>query len=483
MPGESANRPLWALAALAIVLVLLAWIRPLDHDESQYVAAAVLTAHGELPYRDFAYLQAPLQPFLFAPFAALFGAWTWPGLRIVNALLGVVAVFGVYRAARAGGAKAEPALLAGALFACCDILLFSVGTARNDALPAALLASALPFVVRAANGRGTNGGALLAGLLLASAAAAKVSYALPAIAYGLYAVWDRQHRPLRLALGALPAIAFVATIFFSSPAGFLFGVFDFPARAPAEYYTAVGKAWKLGIGAKLLDLFKFLALGPALLCLALATRFRWRTKGGRAIDWMLVAGLVAALLPSPVWRQYLLPMLPPIFVRLAIGWQSVWPGRRTRIALAVVACAGLAPSIEAVVRAVPGVPMNEALRQGAAIRLAMDAVGVDGPVATLAPQFLPATGRLPDARFATGPFYFRSHGLLDAGAEVRNHVIARDTLDVHFRPPPAAILIGGEGTWTSGDAALDGAMIGWARRNGWHAVPVSGGRFTLLIPR
>lgn len=484
MPGAGAirSRPLHAVAALAAVLVLLALIRPLDHDESQYVAAAVLTAHGQMPYRDFAYLQTPLQPFLFAPFALLFGGWAWPGLRIVNALLGVVAVSGVYRAARTGGARAEPALLACALFACCDILLFSVGTARNDALPVALLASALPLVMRAASDRGTRASAVLAGLLLAAAAAAKLSYALPAIGYGLYALYDRRHRPLWLIAGALPVAAVLIATMSSAPQGFLFGVFDFPAHAPDQYYRAIGKAWKLGTGTKLLDLFKFLALGPALLCLALASRFRWRAKGGRAIDWMIVAGLVAALMPSPVWRQYLLPMLPPVFVRLAIGWQSVWPGRRTRIALVVFACAGIAPSIEAVVRAVRGVPMIDAMRQGAAIRTALDAAGVAGPVATLSPQFLPATGRLPDPRFATGPFYFRSRGLLGANEEVANRVVAKDTIGIHFRRPPAAILTGGEGAWTSGDATLDRILAGWALRNGWKVVPVPGGRFTLYVP-
>ena len=264
-------------------------------------------------------------------------------------------------------------------------------------------------------------------------------------------------------------------------------MFDFPARAPDEYYRAIGKAWKLGVGMKLLDLLKFLALGPALLCLALASRFRWRAKGGRAIDWMLWAGLIAALLPAPTWRQYLLPMLPPLFVRLAIGWQSVWPGRQARMALVVFACAGLAPSIEAVVRALPGVPMIAAMRQGAAIRAAMDGAmdgaGVTGRVATLSPQFLPATGRLPDARFATGPFYFRSHGLLDANGEQAVRVIGKDTLGIHFRDPPAAILIGGEGTWTSGDPGLDRVLAGWAERNGWRAIPVTGGRFTVFVPR
>lgn len=476
MRSDSLSPRAW-FAILAFALVLLALIRPLDHDESQYVAAAVLTAHGQLPYRDFAYLQTPLQPFLFAPLVWLFGGWTWPALRIVNALLGALILLFTYRAARAGGAGKRPALLACGLFACTDILLFSVGTARNDALPAALLAASLPLVIRAANDRATAWTAMLAGLLLAGAAAAKISYALPALAYGLYALFDRRHRPIWLVVGALPVAIFVAATLAIAPAGFIFGVFDFPANAPDQYYRAIDKAWKLSWWAKPLDTFKFLLLGPALLCLALASRFRWRTKGGRAIDWMIWGAFAAALLPFPTWRQYLLPLLPMLFVRLAIGWHSVPPGRRTRIALVVFACAGLAPSVEAVILSRSGLPMVTAMQQGDAIRRTMDDAGIIGPVATLSPQFLPATGRLPDARFAVGPFFFRSSGLVSPAQESVLHLVSRDTLAIAALPP--AILVGGEGAGTSGDAKLDALLEARALATGYRRYPVAGGPFRL----
>ena len=91
---------------MALILCALALVRPIDHDESQYVAAAVLTAHGLLPYRDYAYLQTPLQPFLFAPLAWMAGVAAWPALRLANALLGAVALF-VHVARRAAG-RARP---------------------------------------------------------------------------------------------------------------------------------------------------------------------------------------------------------------------------------------------------------------------------------------------------------------------------------------------------------------------------------------
>lgn len=470
-------------AMLIAVLVLLALARPLDHDESQYVAAAVLTAHG-LPYRDFAYLQAPLQPLLFAPLAWLFSGLAWPGLRIVNALLGAVAVAGVYRAARAGGAGERAAMLGAGLFACTDIFLFSVGTARNDALPVALLAMSLPLVIAAANDRGSRTTAALAGLLLAGAAAAKISYALPALAYGGFALIDRRHRPAWLAAGAAPIALLVLWTHLTSPAGFLFGVFHFPSAAPDQYYRAAGKAWKLGIGAKLIDTLKFLALGPALLGFALVQRFRWRNRSARAIDWMIVAGIIAALLPSPTWRQYLLPILPPLFLRLAIGWQAGWPGQRTRILIVVFAVAGLAPSIEALWQARGGLPMLAAARESAAIRAGLEQAKVGDGIATLSPQFLPATGRLPDPRFATGPFYFRSQGLLDDRAEAALRLVSVATIERRFaEAAPAAILVGGEGGWTSGDPRFDAGLENYAIGHGWHPVPIASQRFRLYVPR
>ena len=49
----------------------MAAFRPIDHDEGQYVGAVAMMRFG-LPYRDFAYLQTPLQPLLFAPLAWMY---------------------------------------------------------------------------------------------------------------------------------------------------------------------------------------------------------------------------------------------------------------------------------------------------------------------------------------------------------------------------------------------------------------------------
>ncbi|WP_380785025.1 DUF2029 domain-containing protein [Sphingomonas sp. R86521] len=447
---------------LAVLFVALALLRPVDHDESQYVAATVLTAHGLLPYRDFAYLQTPLQPFLFAPIAWIAGPWTWPALRIANALLGMVAVGFAHAAMRASGVRPRVALGVAALFASCDILLFGIGTARNDAVPVALLAAAIWGYAR-------GGMPVLVGALLAGAAAAKISYALPAAAYGLYALTHRGHRPALVALGAAPVLALVGWTFALSPEGFLFGTLHFPALAPAEFYAA--RPWKLSWAGKAVDTLKFLALGAALPALVVVARDAWARRRLGLLDWLIVAGLVAALLPFPTWRQYLLPVLPPLFVRLAIAWPA---GRRSAVIFAGFACIGILPTIFAI--AEPGrLSLAQGLRDGAALGRVLDAQHLTGPIATLSPEILPMAERLPDPRFAAGPFYFRSHTLLDAAAERRLRLMSRDRAAFEGG---GVILTGGESEATAGDPALDAAMvrgrrIGGAGRFSLYATPAS----------
>jgi hypothetical protein len=481
--GGGLDRGKLTVIALAVLLAVLSILRPVDHDESQYVAAAML-AKNALPYRDFAYFQTPLQPLLFGPLTALFGVLAWPGLRIVNALLGVATIVMVERGARAAGASREVAMGTAALFACSDILLFSAGVARNDALPVAMLAGAVWLAVEAGRGEGTRARSVLAGFLLAVAAGTKISYALPALAYFGWALLDRRHRPAMIALGAAPVVLLVGWLAAQAPEAFRFEVLTFPTIGPAQYYRDAGRLAKLTIGGKAIDTLKFLALGTALPAIvAVAARWR-RTEPGpaRLLELLALAGLVAALLPEPTWRQYLLPVLPPLFVRLAMAWQERPPLRWERIAFVTFACAGLAPSVEAVVLAVQkGAPMTNAITDGAMLASAMDKAGIEGPVATLTPQYLPATKRMPDPRFAAGPFYFRSHGLLDPASERAITLLSASNLG--SAPLPQAVLVGGESLTDSGDPAVEKKLAEVAGKSAVGITRLNRGRFTLYVLR
>lgn len=451
---------LWS--AVFLLLALLALARPVDHDESQYVAATVLAVRG-LPYSDFAYLQTPLQPLLFAPVAMLAGGGVWIALRLVNAALGVLTLLLVARAARVAGATRTMATAAALLMGACDSFLFSAAAARNDMLPAALLSGGLVAVLAPP----TRGRALLAGLLLAGAAAAKLSYAAPALAYGAYALADRARRPAWLALGALPAALLVAALAAAAPEAFAFEVLRFPHAGPADWYARANPA-KLALLTKAFDVLKFLALGPALLALG----FGWRGRSPM-LALFLLAGALASLAPFPTWRQYLLPLLPPLFVQLARSWSVAAPSRPLRIATAIFVGAGLSLSIEALLGAArQGLAMPRAARESDAIGAALRGTGAGGAVATLSPQYLPAAGLAIDPRFAAGPFYFRGEGLLDPAAERRLHLLSPATLPT---APLGPVLTGAE---PDGDAALAAT----ARARGYHPIRVDGTRFTLWLP-
>jgi len=479
--GEKGGR-LFALG-LAVLFVLLALIRPVNHDASQYVAAAILARSG-LPWIDFAYVQMPLQPMLFAPFAAALGDLAWPGLRVINALLGAGAVVALWRAAKAGGADDRIATACAALLAATDILLFSAGTARNDVLPAALLAVALALMVRGVGGAMRRRDAVLIGFLLAVAAGVKISYAFPAAAFFGWALLDRRYRPGMVVIGALPVVALIAWLAVQAPDAARFEVLTFPALAPDQMYREAGRAFKLSLAFKGVDTLKFLALGTALPAIvAVAVRWRRREHGvARLLDVMILAGLVAALLPEPTWRQYLLPILPPLFVRLAIAWQARPPARWERIGFALFFFAGLAPSVEGVVLAARGgIPMVVAVSDGAAIRRAMDQQGLDGPVASLAPQYVAATGRPIDPRFAAGPFYFRSHDLLDATDEERFTLLSAQRLTPDRLP--RLVLVGGDAGAEGGDSALEAALARAAGPSAQAITQIRGGKFTLYVRR
>lgn len=362
--------PWRALGAALVVFVCIALLHPIDHDESQYVAAALLSAHGELPYRDYAYLQTPLQPVLFAPIAWVAGWHAWLALRMTNAVLGVSILAAVWRAAREAGAGRRAALAGAALLGMCDIVLFSIATARNDALPAAFLSTALIPIVRAQRGAATRASALCAGLLLAAAVAAKLSYVLPAAAYGGYALLDRRHRPGWVLLGVMPMAAFVLWCWSIAPAAFVFETIGFPATAPAEFYA--DRPWKLSLLGKGADMLKFLALGPALLALAVIAS---RPRRPGVLGLLLVAGLLAAALPMPTWRQYLLPALPPLFVLLALAWERVPPARWVRLLVIATVVAGLAPTLVTLTQSRGATSLIAALSDGGAIRTALERSG------------------------------------------------------------------------------------------------------------
>ena len=178
---------LLTFAGLTAWLALMVVVIPVSHDEDQYVAAAALVARGLRPYLDFAYLQTPLQPWLFGPLVAHAPAgFAFPALRSVNALCGLITLIAIYGAQYRLGVARAPALIATVFCAATMAFTFGATVARNDALPTMLLALALwVAVARGARARAHA----VAGLLLGLAVSTKISFLAPLGGWGLWLVW------------------------------------------------------------------------------------------------------------------------------------------------------------------------------------------------------------------------------------------------------------------------------------------------------
>jgi len=427
--GGISRRGAFAFSGLTIWLLALAFVRPLSVDESQYVAASALTAHGLLPYRDYAYLQTPLQPFVFAPLHLLFPGHLLLAIRLANALIGAATAVLVYLTARRIGASERAALIAAALLVTCQSFAWSVGVARNDMLPALLMMLGL-FAI-------AGGRSAFAGIALGLAAGAKISYAVPAAAVFVAIVWtDRKSArwfAVGVAIGLLPSLILIGL----APQAFLAEAIVFPATAPAQYYASIGKAWRLG-PARFGQLLMTAAIGPALIAaMEVARRNMWRDPLRRTMLAAAIGGLVSAAVNKPFQIFYLLPALPPLFVLAALLFDQPRPRWLTG-AWGLFVLSGLVPVAGWFVKASQGVPALDAERRTHVLAAALHEQHVEGPVATLAGQYVAKV----DPRFAGGPFLYRTRGFLSREQAREWHVVTKEEPGTLAETSPSAFVSG-----------------------------------------
>lgn len=476
----------------AALLLTVAAFSPVDHDEGQYVGAVAMMRDG-LPYRDFAYLQTPLQPLLFAPLAWIAKGWLFPALRAVNALLAIAAIACIWLAARRAGASDRGAAIAAVALLSSHMLLFAGGVARNDALPLLLTTAGLAAFLAVVRDDRDRWAALLAGLLLGAAASAKISYGLPAAAVGLFALFHwRSLGAGRVGLLALDGVlGWMPTIWLAglAPDAAWFGIIDYSLKAPVEWRTLNGQAYMLHGPLSLIRLMRYLGQGCGLIALValLLVATRRRTMVEWLLDMMIVAGLVAAWLPRPIYVQYLGPLLPALFVRFALLTDApFW--RQHVIGRALIAfgiSAGLAETameVGANIR-MRHSPVLAVVRDARALDHIVAEADLSGTIVTLSPERAVDAVLPIDRRFVTGPFLLRTRHVLTEHQARAFHATTFHTLATDLDAlPPAAILIGGEGQPSyAAPHGLDAPLADWARTHGYRPVWLPSGTMQLFL--
>jgi hypothetical protein len=515
-------------AGLALLLPAVALVKPPDHDEQMYVAAAALLSRGAgLPYRDFPFFQMPI---LELAYAALFrlADHLLLAARLLNAALavaGLAVLFAlVWRRFRAAGPYA--ALAAGAATVALVVgngpVTFATGLAWNHDLPVLLTLLAMGLFPGA--GPPDSGGSrrfgrtarlVAAGAALGLAIGARLAFAPAVLPFLLAALlpgadgrqaagWAAPglRRAGALAAGVVLGLAPVLGLAVLAPRAFLFDNFTYHLRN-AAYWQAAGQTVAMTLPGKLAYLGDVLRGQPA--CLALLGAY-----GGFAIPALVAVVrrgqigahgdllqaatlapclLAGALVPTPTWYQYFYAPVPFLALAAALGLGALRepairvPGRGARWGLLALGLAAVPALINgaqvysgylrdgAVLQPAGWVPM-QAHRVGEEIRQLLDARGTPGAgrrVLTLAPLYPLEGGLAIYPALAAGPFAWRVAPLLPAGERQAFAVVgAADLETLVGRDPPAAVLTGAEG-------GLEDALTGYAQAHGYRPVRLSTG--------
>ena len=179
----------WTVAGLLALGLLGMTLANRAHNEQMYVAAGYLLSQGQRLYADFAFVQMPYMPWVYAAVYAVTGAGyyllkaklvTWVCLALAAWLL----VARSRRASRDGDTLLAATLLT--LFLANYYTIKAVEEASNYALPLLLSVAAYVVFLRGVEGRMRLGlAAVLAGLALGGAVGTKLYYATLALPFGL----------------------------------------------------------------------------------------------------------------------------------------------------------------------------------------------------------------------------------------------------------------------------------------------------------
>jgi len=472
-----------ALAVFAAVVLpgALVLCVPLSHDEHMYVAAGVLLGEHAL-YADFAYLQAPYLPFLYAlVFDLADRSYLLLCGRAVALVMALVAFCIVYRTCRELSGSRRLGALCVVLFAGHHLTLFVLPYARNHVVALALSLSAFYVFVRAVRSPGHGAAwSALAGVLSGLAVGTRLMAAPLALALLVACLATPRLRRMkdRLAHGLLPFSLGLALSL--APAVWVFATTDGEAawfnnvgyhgvnllwRSGADAARAMTLAGKLGFAAE----YVVKGSGASLLIAfglvfwhhryatsrALVARMASRADAITVATLCLAAGVLAAFLPTPMQRDYL-AMVVPFAVILLAGLMGRWAVPYDRLLMqavtglaALTVLVGLATNLRHLrYLPYPGGWAPVTVRHvGQRLAQLTSPTGAPAKVATLAPIYALEGGLEIYSELATGPFLYRVGDLIES--ERRGRYVGTSPESVGrllAGDPPDAILLGFEGT-------------------------------------
>ncbi len=321
------------LVAVAVAILLgLAnlWFGELNQDEGWYLYAAQEVAHGSYPYKDYAFTQAPLLPFVYALATPLVSAFGLGGGRFFTILLGLGAAWLASLLSRRmapDACKREAAWLTFVLTAINVYQSYFTTIVKTYALCGLFLAAGFLALSYVTDKRRIFA-AVAAGLLLACAAGTRISSGAALAVGGFYLLFNRK------TLGDGPWLAFgvagaagLAAIFlpwyFAAKDGFLFGVFEYHSlRSAGGLKPAL--VYKAGFVSRVVQAYyPAIAAGVAALALHLirpGPEDRPSFHRFPLAVWVTVALITLVHFSAPFpYDDYQVPLYPLFCAGLSVG--------------------------------------------------------------------------------------------------------------------------------------------------------------------
>lgn len=504
---DSATWQTALFAALLLVALVLSFgqaLRMSDHNEEMFVTAGVLAAQGQIPYRDFSYVQMPYLPFIFGELFRLFDMAN-PVLvaRIFNWLAWAIGAFLIGLGCKLAGGSVRICLAAACLYLANPCMLRITHEASAYALPAALAIGQAVLCLRmsrSACARSQSALAFFTGALGGLAVGVKL-YFLPVVLPYILLAGFAQSRKLDLARLAWAAAGFcfallpAALLFASCPREFLFNNLLVHGHNTAAYRALDIKSGGLVPNMQLGDKIRFVAVSivssPTIVATIVLGLWSWAHSDLRAALrgsplWPHILAAVFSLslaIAVPCWMtpsfpQYLALMMPYGILLAGLLASNVLPRHAgTHMWLCMVCVAVSVVSVFSIMNARALVspsqmwnPVQRA-RIGAEIRSKLEASGAMGKLATINPVNAINAGVPFYDQFSTGPFVYPLADRLSVLEQDLYVVVSSNRVAGLFdADPPAAILAG---IYPPGWFFNDAALRSYAESRGYDAVKLS----------
>jgi hypothetical protein len=502
---------LWLLASIVLLAIFGAFAKIMsgfNHNEHMYIAASVLVAQNQLPYKDFAYLQTPYLPLLYGNLYRLLGVGAYYlliGKLISFIFLSMTSIILFFLGLRV---LHDVALALGvvALFLLNMTIVSPATEVSNYIMPVAFsMMSIYVFHISVIENRLRPFGAALAGILLAIAIGTRLTYATVVIPFAvvilLYpAIGERSAGTLKdsVAYVLFPfvsgiAVGLLPTLFFMSDLEALvfnnLGYHNVNSHwrqitghsGPISLYAKVAHAHEIYFQADnlILMLGVLLGFGFSISNSQTLKQSMKQVHAGAFLATLLVLlAVLTALVPTPSWPAYFAMPVSFLFLLLihSCASETVEIANLHRRLLLILVFLSSIYNGPALLKAGlslmhrdgwTGLHVHD-VSTGIRNVLADYGMDTDGKIATLSPLFVIESNLPIYAELSTGPFLYRVGDLLTP--EQRNHFVgtsAKSIGDLFAKDPPAGIIVGFEGT-------LEKALLEYAISNNYSRTDVAG---------